>query len=207
MRLKVKDFENGEAVPFDNAFCVPDKENHAAPGKNISPHIQWEDSPLGTKSYALILVDPTVPAVPDNVNQEGKTVPKDTPRMDFYHLVLVDIPADVNEILPGDLSNEVTPRGKQPGKMKYGVQGINSYTDWFSGDKDMEGDYGGYDGPCPPWNDEMMHKYYFRLYALDVESLDLDGSFTAEDAYKAMEGHVIDETEYWGTYTMNQDLL
>ena len=32
----------------------------------------------------------------------------------------------------------------------------------------MFGDYYGYDGPCPPWNDELVHRYVFTLYALDV---------------------------------------
>ena len=47
-------------------------------------------------------------------------------------------------------------------------QGINDYTGWFAGDKDMAGNYFGYDGPCPPWNDEIPHRYVFTLYALDV---------------------------------------
>ena len=33
---------------------------------------------------------------------------------------------------------------------------------------DMRGDYHGYDGPCPPWNDGILHHYVFTLYALDV---------------------------------------
>ena len=54
-------------------------------------------------------------------------------------------------------------------------QGINDYTGWFAGDKDMAGNYFGYDGPCPPWNDEIPHRYVFTLYALDVPRLDVGG--------------------------------
>ena len=36
----------------------------------------------------------------------------------------------------------------------------------------MFGDYYGYDGPCPPWNDELVHRYVFTLYALDVPRLE-----------------------------------
>ena len=36
------------------------------------------------------------------------------------------------------------------GRAEHGVRGINNYTDWFAGDKEMKGDYGGYDGPFPP---------------------------------------------------------
>ena len=43
----------------------------------------------------------------------------------------------------------------------------------------MSGDYFGYDGPCPPWNDALVHRYVFTLYALDVATLGLQGPFTA----------------------------
>jgi phosphatidylethanolamine-binding protein (PEBP) family uncharacterized protein len=43
------------------------------------------------------------------------------------------------------------------------------------------GDYYGYDGPCPPWNDLRLHHYIFRLYALDVPRLDLQGRFGAAE--------------------------
>ena len=56
-------------------------------------------------------------------------------------------------------------------------QGINDYTGWFAGDKDMAGNYFGYDGPCPPWNDEILHHYVFTVYALDVPRLDIAGDF------------------------------
>ena len=67
--------------------------------------------------------------------------------------------------------------------------GVNNYTDWFAGDEQMAGDYGGYDGPCPPWNDELLHHYRFTLYALDVPSLGLPGAFggpTPSPPWRAM---------------------
>src|SRR3546814_13406313 len=30
----------------------------------------------------------------------------------------------------------------------------------------MEGRYLGYDGPCPPWNDERVHRYHFEVIAM-----------------------------------------
>ena len=54
-------------------------------------------------------------------------------------------------------------------------QGVNSYTSWFASDHDMSGDYFGYDGPCPPWNDALVHRYVFTLYALDVATLACKG--------------------------------
>jgi Raf kinase inhibitor-like YbhB/YbcL family protein len=138
------------------------------------------------------------------VNQEGRTVPHDfSPRSDFFHWVLVDIPADVREIPEGAVSREVTPRGKPVGSTALGRTGRNDYTDWFSGDENLDGVYGGYDGPGPPWNDERVHRYVFNLYALDTESLDLPSSFGGDDVRRAIEGHVLGRAEYTGTYTLN----
>ena len=83
------------------------------------------------------------------------------------------------------------------------MRGINDYTKFMASNPDMAGDYGGYDGPCPPWNDERLHHYVFTVYALDVGSLGLSGSFTAPDALKAMEGHILAQASWTGTYTQN----
>ena len=139
----------------------------------------------------------------EDVNQAGKTVPADLPRVDFYHWVLVDIPASVTGLEEGAASQGVTPRGKSVGQTPHGITGKNDYTGWFAGDPDMEGVYGSYDGPCPPWNDSIIHRYYFRVFALDVDTLNLSGAFTGQDALEAMEGHVLGEAGHMGTYSMN----
>ncbi|HLT35431.1 MAG TPA: YbhB/YbcL family Raf kinase inhibitor-like protein, partial [Enhygromyxa sp.] len=158
--------------------------------------------------FALVCHDPDVPSKGDDVNQEGRTVPAELPRVDFFHWLLVDIPPDVTEIAAGSHSDGVTPRGKTPGPAPRdrGVQGINDYTGWFAGDDAMRGDYGGYDGPCPPWNDEIVHHYHFTIYALDVATLGLSGSFTGQDVRRAIEGHVLDQATWIGTYTLNPAL-
>jgi Raf kinase inhibitor-like YbhB/YbcL family protein len=181
-------------IPDDGVFKLSD---------NINPAVTWNDAPTGTKSFALIVHDPDVPSSGDDVNQEGKIVPADLPRVDFYHWVLVNIPAHVSEIAEGADSAAVTPKGKPSGQQAHGRTGINSYTDWFAGDADMAGNYGGYDGPCPPWNDSIMHHYHFTLYALDVEAIALDGGFTGSDALAAIEGHVLEYVTVIGTYSMN----
>jgi phosphatidylethanolamine-binding protein (PEBP) family uncharacterized protein len=121
--------------------------------------------------------------------------------------VLVDIPTSMQEIQEGAASDGVTARGKPTGPTPFGVRGRNDYTSWFEGDEDMEGVYGGYDGPCPPWNDELLHHYHFTLYALAVPTLELRGDFGGDDALAAMEGHILDQASWMGTYTLNKDLL
>ena len=54
----------------------------------------------------------------------------------------------------------------------------------------------GYGGPCPP---SGTHRYQFKLYALDI-SLDLDSGAKKADVEKAMEGHILDQTDLVGLY-------
>ncbi len=86
------------------------------------------------------------------------------------------------------------------------MRGINNFTDWFAADPDMKGDYAGYDGPCSPWNDEIVHRYIFTVYALDVPSIGLQGKFGGPEALEAMEGHVVAKGEWVGMYTTNPTL-
>ena len=147
-----------------------------------------------------------MPSVGDDVNQEGKTVPASLPRVDFFHWVIANIPADRSSIAEGEASGGVTAKGKASGKKPYGVAGLNNYTQWFDGDADMGGNYADYDGPCPPWNDEVVHHYHFTVFALSVPSLELAGNFDGPELRAAMEGKVLAEASYSGTYTMNRDL-
>ena len=70
----------------------------------------------------------------------------------------------------------------------------------------MRGDYHGYDGPCPPWNDEIVHHYVFTVYALDIEHLPLTGKFGGPEVRAAMQGHILAEASLTGTYTLNPKL-
>jgi len=54
----------------------------------------------------------------------------------------------------------------------------------------------GYGGPAPP---DKRHTYVFKLYALDC-NLDLPNESTKADVEKAMEGHIIEQTQLTGTY-------
>jgi Raf kinase inhibitor-like YbhB/YbcL family protein len=206
LTVTIDGWKTGEAIPEEYAFCEPAEQGHVAMGRNRNPAIRWSGAPAGTRSYAIICHDPDVPSKPDNVNKEGVTVPADLPRVDFFHWVLVDIPAERTGIAAGEDSHRVTPGGKPKGKTDYGVRGINNYTDWFAGDDAMKGDYGGYDGPCPPWNDEIVHHYHFTVFALDVPTLGLVGRFGGAEARAAMQGHVLAEGTHIGTYSLNPAL-
>ncbi len=204
MKLTSHSFADGDPIPGEFAFAIPATEGHVTLSANRNPQLAWSDLPPGTRSLALICHDPDVPSKGDDVNQEGRSVPASLPRVDFFHWVLLNLPPDVTEIAAGSFSDGVTPRGKPGPQAPHGaLQGINDYTGWFAGDEAMKGNYFGYDGPCPPWNDEIQHHYVFTLYALDVERLELDGAFAGADARSAIAGHVLAEASVTGRYTLN----
>lgn len=207
MKLTSTSFADGQKIPGELAFCIPDPAHHVCLGKNLNPQLAWFDVPAGTRSFVVICHDPDVPSKGDDVNQEGRVVPASLPRVDFFHWVLIDLPVAVNGLKEGEFSNDVTPRGKPGPQAAHGArQGINNYTDWFAGDHDMRGDYHGYDGPCPPWNDEVVHHYVFTVYALDIDSLPITGKFGGQEVRAAMQGHILAEASLTGTYTLNPAL-
>lgn len=203
MKLHSDSFPDNGHIPDEFTFCKPDAAEHATMSANRSPHLRWSDAPEGTRSFTVICTDIDVPSVFDDVNKEGAVLPADMPRIDFHHWVLTDVSADVTELPAGADSDGITPKGKPVGQTGNGVRGINGYTMFMGSNPDMAGDYGGYDGPCPPWNDERLHRYVFTVYALDTPSLGLGGAFTADDAHKAMEGHILAQASWTGTYTQN----
>jgi Raf kinase inhibitor-like YbhB/YbcL family protein len=94
------------------------------------------------------------------------------PKMTYVHWVLYDIPTSVTGV-GGD---GATPSGAH--------DGVN---DWKRR---------GYGGPCPPIG---RHRYFFKIYALDVVLGDL-GSPTKTDVEAAMRGHMLAQAELMGTY-------
>ena len=203
MTVTLTTIPNGAVIPADHAFCVEDGKGKGTFGPNKSPEIKWEGAPKGTQSYALIAVDPKVPSKADNVNKEGKSVSKDLPRVNFYHWVLADIPATLTHISASAEGEAVVPKGKSATQTPHGIRGLNNYGDWFASNKDMSGQYGGYDGPCPPWNDELVHEYHFEVYALDVATLNLKAGFKAPELVAEMKGHILAKGVSIGLYKLN----
>ncbi len=206
MQLRSDSFKSGESIPARFAFAK--LGDPVALSDNQSPHLAWKGAPEGTRSFVLTCIDNDVPSRADDVNQAGRTVPADLPRVEFVHWLMANIPPECGELAAGACSDAVTPRGKrEPHGPPGSVQGLNDYTAWFTGDAEMAGDYLGYDGPCPPWNDSLMHHYHFRIHALDVERLALTDGFTLAQLRAAMAGHVLAEAELVGIYSLNRSLV
>jgi Raf kinase inhibitor-like YbhB/YbcL family protein len=212
MQLDIPAWPDGGRIPERHAAGRRDPTHGVAFSDDVSPALAWSGLPAGTKSLALICHDPDVPSRGDDVNKHDREVPADLPRVDFFHWVLVDLPAGVRELAEGEFSRGFTARGK-PGPAVEGKpalqgarQGLNDYTGWFAGDAQMAGQYFGYDGPFPPFNDSLVHHYVFTLYALKVARLPVEGAFTGSEVRAALAGQVLAEATHSGTYTLNRRL-
>jgi len=100
----------------------------------------------------------------------------DAPMGTWVHWVLFNLPTDVKE-LPESVSPQKT---LETG----GVQGTNDFGNI------------GYGGPCPPGG---IHRDYFKLYALDTQ-INLQAGVTKRELLKAMEGHILAESQLMGKY-------
>lgn len=208
MKLHSDSFSDQQPIPIRYAFCKYDAQHRVALTDNTNPHLAWSDIPQGTKSFVVLCVDKDVPSKPDDVNQTDREIPSDLPRVDFYHWVLVDINANTTEIAEGAYAQGVTARGKSgPLSLDETRQGINDFTNWFAHDRDMNGDYFGYDGPCPPWNDSIVHNYTFTVYALNLDEVPLKGKFSGAQVLEAIKNHIIGQASITGNYTLNPRLL
>jgi len=78
-------------------------------------------------------------------------------------------------------------------------EGVPTTTTLGNGAKQGKNDFGniGYGGPAPPKG--KAHRYFFKLYALDV-SLDLPSGATKAQLEGAMKGHILAEGQIMGTY-------
>jgi Raf kinase inhibitor-like YbhB/YbcL family protein len=101
----------------------------------------------------------------------------DAPMGTFVHWVLFNIPVDVNKLPKGIRNKEpfFTP------ETHHGVTGFAKV---------------GYGGPCPP---SGVHRYYFRIYALDIV-LNLKSGTTRKQLDEAMKEHILATGELFGLY-------
>lgn len=92
MKLTSSDFQHNSTIP----------SKFTCDGADISPRLSWEDSPSGTKSYALTVVDP------------------DAPGGDFVHWLICDIPKDTKGIDQGKMPKDAQQIQNDFGNKNYG---------------------------------------------------------------------------------------
>ena len=98
----------------------------------------------------------------------------DAPSGTFCHWLVCDIPSHVHNLAQG---------------LKPGVVAVHGTNDFGRP---------GYGGPCPPKG--SVHRYYFRLYALDVHTLGLHPGVGREKLLQTMKGHILAETHCMGRF-------
>ncbi len=165
-----------------HATCIATLDGKSTKGENTRPAISWSSGPAGTKSYAVLVTDPDVPADMGAINTTT-TIEADAPRQMIYHWAWFDIPAATRSLPAG------------PATIGNG-HGANN-------------DVGGstnYDGPCPPWNDLRVHRYHFTVYALDTARLRFDETPYARDAAALIAKHALAKGEAVGTFTLHPKL-
>ena len=93
----------------------------------------------------------------------------DAPLITWIHWIVYNIPGEIREIERGSL-----PEGAKQARNSFGVRK--------------------YRGPCPPFGE---HRYFFKLYALNVRDIEIKGR---RDFYSKVEKHKIDEAFIFGSY-------
>jgi len=144
--------------------------------KILSP--EFENNGVIPKKYTCDGADVNPPLefhdVPDGVGSLVLIVhDPDAPAKDWVHWVLYNISPDTEGV-----DEDSIPEGALEGDTDFGEPG--------------------YGGPCPP---NGTHNYHFRLYALDVEELELPEGTDRERVEDAMRNHVLDEALLVASYT------
>jgi len=141
LKLTSNSFNDGDYLSMDHVLSA--EYGFGCAGSNVSPHLRWDGAPAGVKSFAVTCFDPDAPT-----------------GSGFWHWVVVNIPANVNE-LPLGAGNPAA--GKLP-----------------AGAMEVRTDVGkpGYAGPCPPPGDHP-HRYVFTIFAVSTEALPVTADTSA----------------------------
>lgn len=101
----------------------------------------------------------------------------DAPMGTWVHWVLFNLPTNIKELPENIPAQKTLTNGSKQGISDFGKIG--------------------YGGPCPP---SGTHRYYFKLYALDI-GIKLEPGISKRGLLKAMEGHILTEGQLMGRYT------
>ena len=178
LKLTSSAFSDGGEIPRECGY----KNGNYSPSLTIT---NWSER---TETLALIMDDP------DAMEPAGKV---------WVHWVFWNIPTIQR--------SRDTPEGREKMKQFYKdnakgmifasgkhLEDLNrDFRHWTGATEGMtDFDEEGYGGPAPP---DKRHTYVFKLYALDSR-LDLPEGSTKSELEKAMEGHIIEQTQLTGTY-------
>jgi phosphatidylethanolamine-binding protein (PEBP) family uncharacterized protein len=97
-------FKDGDYLPID--FILSSDFGFGCTGRNSSPHLKWSGAPEGTKSFAVTCYDPDAPT-----------------GSGFWHWLLVNIPANVSELVEG--------AGSTSGKRSFSSQRSTAACSWW----------------------------------------------------------------------------
>jgi hypothetical protein len=142
----------------------------------------FKDGGTIPKKYTCDDLDVSPPIEWSNVPEGTKSIAivcddPDAPMKTWVHWVIFNIPGDVTR-----LPENVSPEKELENGAKQGMNDFHKV---------------GYGGPCPP---SGMHRYFFKIYALDT-TLDLPAGVSKAHLMIALEGHVLSEAHLMGTYT------
>ena len=141
MQLTSNSFNDGDYLAMDHVLSAA--YGFGCSGGNTSPHLAWSGAPADTRSFALTCFDPDAPT-----------------GSGFWHWVVVNIPAGVQELALGA-------GNPKSGKLPAGALQVRT-------------DFGapGYGGPCPPQGDHP-HRYLFTIFAVGAPSLQVTADTSA----------------------------
>jgi Raf kinase inhibitor-like YbhB/YbcL family protein len=157
--LSSPDIKAGGTIPkrfeFNGFGCA---------GENKSPALKWSGAPQGTNSFAVTVYDPDAPT-----------------GSGWWHWMVINIPADVNELKPdaGAVGGANLPKGAGQARIDYGLAG--------------------WGGVCPPQGDKP-HRYIFTVHALKVDKLDVPTDATAALTGFMINANSLGKASFTATY-------
>lgn len=101
MTLKTTSFDASKPMPMKHVF-----NGFGCTGENISPALEWQDAPAGTKSFAVTVYDPDAPT-----------------GSGWWHWTVVNIPVNVTKLVEGASNEKKLPRGTVEGRTDFGKSG------------------------------------------------------------------------------------